>query len=169
MYKIGDNIVYGASGVMTIVDIREDSVTGDPKNYYILCEYGRANSSLTFVPMDNEKLTQAMHPVLSREEALFAVVRAGSLPDVDWVPDGRARTEKYKSILRNADRSEILAMIRTIYNTGLSRAAIGKKNFLADENVMNKAEGIIAQEFSISLGISELEVKEIINQRIKGI
>lgn len=169
MYKIGDNIVYGASGVMTIVDIREDSISGDVKEYYILREYGKANSSLTFVPMDNEKLIQAMHPVLSRDEALLAVVRAASMPDIEWVADGRARTEKYKGILRNADRSEILAMIRTVYNTGLRRAAIGKKNFLADENIMNRAEAIISLEFSISLGISELEVKEIISQRIKGI
>lgn len=169
MYKIGDNIVYGANGVMTIVDIREDSISGDVKEYYILREYGKANSSLTFVPMDNEKLVQAMHPVLSRDEALFAVVRAASMPDIEWVPDGRARSEKYKGILRNADRSEILSMIRTIYNTGLRRAAIGKKNFLADENIMNRAEAIISLEFSISLGISELAVKEIISQRIKGI
>ena len=38
MYKIGDNIVYGSSGVMTVVDIKDDDITGELKTYYLLAE-----------------------------------------------------------------------------------------------------------------------------------
>jgi hypothetical protein len=51
------------------------------------------------------------------------------------------------------DRLSILVMIRTIHNTGLRRAAMGKKNFLADEGVMQNAERILIEEFSIVLCI----------------
>ena len=110
-----------------------------------------------------------MHPVLTREEALGAFDEACAMADIAWIPEGRTRAESYKSIVKNANRAEILAMIRTIHKSGLSRVAIGKKNFIADENVMNRAEAILALEFSISLGVSEAEVKEIIKTRIKGV
>ena len=168
MYNVGDNIVYGMGGVMTIVDIRRESFTDEEKDYLLLRDYGRGDSSVTYVPMDNEKLMGCMHPLLTREEVMEAISLAKELPDVKWIPDSRARGEAYKDIMREANRAKILAMIRTIHHIGLAREAIGKKNFLADENVMLKAEGIILLEFSIVLGISEAEVREIIHREVKG-
>ncbi len=169
MYNIGDSIVYGMSGVMTIVDIRRELFTDEEKEYYLLCDYGKSGSSVTYVPMDNAKLMESMHPILTREEAIAAISLARELPDVEWIADSRSRTEAYRAIIRDANRAEILAMIRTIHHTGLARAAMGKKNFLADENVMLKAESIILLEFSISLGISEAEARKIIDSDIKGV
>ncbi len=169
MYNIGDNIIYGIGGVMTVVDIKRESLTGEEKDYYLLCDYGKHNSSVTYVPMDNPKLIESMHRLLSRDEVMDAISRARDLPDVEWIADSRQRTEVYRSIMRSADRPRILAMIRTIHNTGLSRAAMGKKNFLADENVMQKAESILILEFSIVLGLSQAEVRLLIDSEIKGI
>jgi RNA polymerase-interacting CarD/CdnL/TRCF family regulator len=64
MHKIGDKIIYGANGVMTIVDIREESVGDVSRSYYVLLPATGRASSLTFVPTDNEKLTSAMRPML---------------------------------------------------------------------------------------------------------
>ena len=167
MYKIGDNIVYGSNGVMTVVDIKNDDITGEVKTYYLLTEYGRPASSVTYVPMDNERLVSSMHLVLTAEEVESAFCEAQAMADIPWVAEGRARAEGYKSIVKRVNRAEMLSMIRTIHKTGLSRAALGKKNFIADENVMNRAEAILALEFSISLGISETEARELIRTRIK--
>lgn len=169
MYNIGDNIVYGMSGVMTIVDIKNVNLTGEAKDYYLLCDYGRSGSSVTYVPMDNPQLMENMHRLLTPDEVKDAIAEARRLCDVEWIPDSRQRSEAYRRIMRSARRSEILAMIRTVHNTGLSRAAIGKKNFLADEGVMQKAEGVIITEFAISLGIPEEDVRRIIDREIKGI
>ena len=169
MYNIGDNIIYGMSGIMTIVDIKNINLTGEAKDYYLLCDYGKSGSSVTYVPMDNPKLIENMHRLLSPDEIRDAIAEARLLSDVEWIPDSRARSEAYRQIIRSARRSEILAMIRTVHNTGLSRAAIGKKNFLADEGVMQKAESVIITEFSISLDIPESEARRIIDRDIKGI
>ena len=168
MFKIGDNIIYGVGGVMTVMDIRSDQITGEEKTYYLLCEYGKNNASVTYVPVDNEKLIASMHPLLSKDEVMSAISRAKELPDLEWIGDNRQRTEAYRSILRSMDRLSILVMIRTIHNTGLCRTAMGKKNFLADEGVMQKAERILGEEFSSVLGVSEDEVRNILNIEIKG-
>jgi CarD family transcriptional regulator len=168
MFKIGDNIIYGVSGVMTVMDLRRERITGEEKTYYLLSEYGKTNSSITYVPVDNEKLISGMHHLLSKDEILAAISRAAELSDLEWIADNRQRAEAYRGILRSMDRLSILVMIRTIHNTGLRRAAMGKKNFLADEGVMQNAERILIEEFSIVLCISKDEVKNILDREIKG-
>jgi hypothetical protein len=46
---------------------------------------------------------------------------------------------------------------------------MGKKNFLADEGVMQNAERILIEEFSIVLCISKDEVRNILDREIKGL
>lgn len=169
MYKIGDNIVYGMSGVMTVVDKRSEKLTGEEKTYYVLADYGKRGSSLTYVPVDNEALVANMRAILTYDEALYAISEAEKLADLEWIPDSRKRGDAYRNIMRSANRAEILAMIRTIHNVGLSRAAQGKKNYLTDEGVMQKAESILALELSLSLGISEPEARALIDKEVKAI
>jgi CarD family transcriptional regulator len=135
----------------------------------LLSEYGKTSSSITYVPVDNEKLISGMHHLLSKDEILAAISRASELSDLEWIADNRQRAEAYRGILRSMDRLSILVMIRTIHNTGLRRAARGKKNFLADEGVMQNAERILVEEFSIVLCISKDEVKNILDREIKGL
>lgn len=169
MFKIGDNIIYGVSGVMTVMDIRSEQITGEEKTYYLLCDYGKSGASVTYVPVDNEKLVSGMHHLLSKDEIMAAIRCAAELSDLEWIADNRQRVEAYRGILRSMDRLNILVMIRTIHNTGLRRAAIGKKNFLADEGVMQNAERILIEEFSIVLCISKDEVRNILEREIKGL
>lgn len=168
-FKIGDNVVYGAVGVMTVVDMREESFLDEAKEYYLLSEYGRDGSSVTYVPTDNERLVSAMRPLLSRDEALSAIKSAKEADDIEWPSDNRKRSETFKTIVESGDRALIMIMIRTIHNAGLRRAAIGKKNFLTDDNAMKKAERLISSEFALSLGVSEAEVRRIIEEDIKGV
>ena len=169
MHKIGENVVYGSVGVMTVVDRREEAFLGGKKEYYLLSEYGRDGSSVTYVPCDNEKLVSLMRDVLTANEARTAISEAATRADIEWRPDNRSRTDTFKTILESGDRAAILVMIRSVHNAGLRRAAIGKKNFLTDEYFMKKAEKLISAEFSLSLGISEGEVRDIIERDVKGV
>lgn len=168
-FKIGDNVVYGSVGVMTVVDMREESFLDEAKEYYLLSEYGRDGSSVTYVPTDNERLVSAMRPLLSRDEALAAIRSAIDGDDIEWTVDNRKRAETFKTIMESGDRVMIMIMIRTIHDAGLRRAAIGKKNFLTDDNTMKKAERLICSEFALSLGMSEAEVRRVIEEDIKGV
>ena len=83
MHKIGDKIIYGANGVMTIVDIREESVGDVSRSYYVLIPTNGRASSFTFVPMDNEKLLSAMFPLLTRDKIVELVRRSR---EVELIP-----------------------------------------------------------------------------------
>ncbi len=167
MLGVGDNVVYGANGVMTVVDIREETVADVKRRYYVLRAAGTNSDSLTFVPVDNEALVAMMRPLLTREEILSILHTQESEPELEWVRDNRQRAERFKKIIDSGDRARIIAMIRSIYKTGLRRGEEGKKNYLSDETAMRRAERLIASEFSIVLGIPEEKVPEFIENEIK--
>ena len=70
MHRIGDKIIYGAFGVMTIVDIREESALDVSRSYYVLKPTLSSSESLTFVPTGNERLVSFMRPLMTRDEAI---------------------------------------------------------------------------------------------------
>ena len=158
MYKIGDNVVYGSNGVMTVIDIREEMVGDAARSYYVLKAPVGHRDSLTFVPVDNEKLVEAMRPLLSREELIYMISYMDSVPEAEWIKDNRARSDKYKKIIESGDRDSIIAMIKAICASGVRREEEGKKNFLADEALMHKAEHVLYSEFACVFGIPEEDV-----------
>ena len=158
MYSIGDNVLYGANGVMTVVDIRDELVGATAQRYYILRAYGTRSESLIYVPVDNERLVLAMRPLLTPEQAKELIYGQAELPVIEWITDNRARGERFKAIVESGDRAAMLAMIKMVHESGLAREREGKKNFLTDENIKTKAEKILITELALVLGVSEQEI-----------
>ena len=162
MYGIGEMVVYGAFGVMEIVGVTAEMLGNEPKKYYVMREYSSNTSSLTYVPIENAALVEQMKPLLTPEEIVSVVKKAKTSPPLDWIEDNRARSEFYKKLLSTSDRCMLLLMIDAVRKTGIRREAEGKKNYIADENSMHRAEKLIATEFSLVLGIPESEVADFI-------
>jgi RNA polymerase-interacting CarD/CdnL/TRCF family regulator len=158
MYKIGDKVVYSSFGVMEIVDIRTEKVAAVSREYYILESICGLGCSQTFVPKDNDQLVSNMHPILTKSEMLDFIRKMESIPPLDWIADNRARSDRFKSLIESVDREAMISMIKLVRATAVRRAAEGKKNYLADENAMNKAQRLISSEISTVFEISEDEV-----------
>ena len=167
MHKIGEKIMYGAGGVMTIVDIREESIGDVCRSYYILRPTLARAESFTYVPVDNEKLVSSMRPLLTEAEIISLLRSAKDMPPLDWVNENRARQEYFKKIMESGDRAKLISMIRAIDENGLRREAEGKKNFLSDENARAKAEKLLFSEFSVVLGIPEEDVPAFVEREIQ--
>jgi len=165
MYNIGDKLVYGSGGVMTVVDIREETVIDTTRRYYVLQSLSGHGDSLTFVPVDNDKLVGAMRSLITKEEAYKIIDTMDEIPEVEWIKDNRARADGFKKILESASPRDIIAMIKAIDSSAKRRLDEGKKNFLADENIMRKAERAISEELSVVFGISEEEVSALVENR----
>lgn len=162
MHKIGDKIIYGASGVMTIVDIREESVGDVSRSYYVLIPTNGRSTSLTFVPADNEKLLSSMYPLLTKDEARELIRKSREVEPIGWINENRARGEFFKRVMESGDRLQMYAMIRAIDESAKRREAIGKKNFLTDETARHKAIRLLYSEFAIVFDIPEEEVEGLI-------
>ena len=166
MHRIGDKVLYGTDGVMTVVDVREVTVGGVSRNYYVLKGSAKKSSSETFVPTDSEELLSKMRPLLTKSEILGAIREAASIEAGRWEGDGRARLQRFRAVVESGDRAAMIAMIRSIYNSGRERTEQGKRLYLADETVMRRAEQLIHSEFSEVLGIPEEDVPAFIEGNI---
>lgn len=166
MHKIGDKVLYGAGGVMTIVDIREEAIGNDCRSYYILRPTLARTESFTYVPVDNERLVSSMRPLLTKDEIVELISSFKDMPALDWISENRARQEYFKKIMESGDRGKIIAMIRAIDENAVRREAEGKKNFLSDDSARAKAEKLLYSEISIVLGISEEEAKNYLSENI---
>ncbi|MBQ7356858.1 MAG: hypothetical protein IJW66_05595 [Clostridia bacterium] len=167
MYSVGENVLYGSGGVMRVVDVREENITGEKKNYYVLRAVGAHEDSLTFVPVDNEKLTSMMYPLMTREELDALLRRVADEDEEEWLTDSRQRGESFKKIMDSGDRLKLMRMIRSIRSAAERRSLEGKKNYLSDENAMRKAERLLYSEFSVVLGIPEGDVENFIVKEIE--
>ncbi len=165
MLGIGENVVYGGN-IMTVVDIREETVLGKSREYYVLRTEGEGDSSLTFVPSDNEALVKGMAPIIT-EEGIRDILTSlrGEVPR-RLHDDSRVRNNIFKKILEDGERAEIIRMIRDIKAEIAHRAESGKRGYLTDENILRRAERRIYSEFSLVLGISQSDVADYIEREI---
>jgi RNA polymerase-interacting CarD/CdnL/TRCF family regulator len=167
MHKIGDKVLYGANGVMTIVDIREESALDTCRSYYVLRPTLMNTQSLTYVPTDNERLVSAMRPLLTREEIEQLIISSSEIEPLEWVKENRARADRFKKVLESGDRRAMISMIRTVEQSAVRREAEGKKNFLADEGIKLKAQKLLFSEISVVFDIPEEEIPAFIESRLK--
>lgn len=157
MRNIGEYVLYGAAGVMTIVDIREESIGDVSRKYYVLRTASSRTDSLTFVPADNERLVGLMRPLVTKDELHRLAESAKDIEPCEWIEANRARSEAFKAIMESGDRVGMIAMIKAINEHGIRRSEEGRKNFLADETAKQKALKLLSSEIAIVRGISDEE------------
>ena len=167
MYKIGDKIVYGQSGVMTVVDIREEKVLSEKKKYYVLKSPDAGEGALTFVPVDNEGLLSLMRPLMKPSEIDEILSSVKESPQFQWIEDARIRATALKKLVDTGEVSDILRMIKAVEEKIALRTETGKRSYLSDEVIMKKAKKRIYSEFSEVLNLTFDETEKYISDMLK--
>lgn len=164
MFKIGDYIVYGNSGVCVVenIGILDSPAVAKDKVYYTLSPYYVKGSRIQ-TPVDNDKVV--MRPIISKEEAMDLI---DNMKDIEllWIEDEKRREIEYKNALRKCDCVELVKVIKTIHVLKQSRIAEGKKLTLGDEKYFHMAEDRLYEEMAVSLGMCKDKVKDFITERI---
>lgn len=159
-YEINDTVLYGIHGVCRIEDIRTDP----DGTYYVLKPVYDEKATL-FVPKGNERLEKKMRRILSAEE-IHQLIREMPEEESIWIQNEAVRKEKYKKILAEGDRRQLIQMIKTLYLRQQSQADKGKKLYKTDEKFMHDAEKMLYEEFAHVLSIQPEQVVPFITQEI---
>lgn len=152
MRSVGELVVYGASGVCRIEDIREESFSGSARCYYILHPITEQGNSRIFIPVDNEKLVGDMRDLLQAEELYEMVARVEPFSlTAEWPQDGRMRSKLCRDILASGDREQLIRIVKTVFGVRKSPSA-------AEEAAANRAAIMLYYEFSLSLQLEKADV-----------
>lgn len=162
----GTKVIYGASGVCTISDYREEDFGTGRKLYCVLTPSGEKSSADIFVPADNETLMNKIKVILSPEE-INALIDRIPEENMDWIDDSRERGAAFEKIISCGDRLKIAVLIKSIYLRKKECASEGKKIGIADERVMRSAERLLFEEFAAVLGIEPDDVRGFIMRRLE--
>jgi len=167
MFKKGELLVYGPAGIMKLVDVREEDIIGEKKEYYILEDINSKSSSLTYVPCDNADLVSLMRPVIDKKSAEKLIKNAKNIAPVSWENDNRVRAKKFREIIESADHEKLIALIKAIYLNAKERESHGKKSFLLDGTLIEKAENLLYSELSVALGVEKSEILPLFQENSK--
>lgn len=166
MYKINDMVIYGNEGICKITDLTKRSFANKIVQYYVLKPVYNEHS-VVYIPINNVELVSKMKRILSVED-IYDLIR--TLPDEEdcWIENDNLRKEKYREILRNGDRKELMKMIRTLYLYQQELKKNGKKFHAIDEKFFKDAEKTLYDEFAYVLKIRQEEVVAFISEQLEA-
>lgn len=152
MFRVGDTVRYGQSGVCRIEEIRDMTFGGMTQSYYVLMPLFKTGS-VVYVPCENEILSAKMLPPLTKKEVREAL-RLVREKEVEWIRDFRRRSEFAKKALSSGDRTEALYLIKSIYHHKREVLGQSARIHTTDDYFLKDAETLIFTEFSFVLNRS---------------
>ena len=164
MYKIGDLFVYGSSGACRITDIKKENFGKNETTYYILSPVFDIKETI-YIPIDNEALVAKMKRILTPEELITLIKTIPQKKSV-WIENVNQRREEYKRIIKKANREELLALIKTLYERRVELQQAGKNLSVYDERFFRHAQNIIHSEISLVLQIPREEIPSYIKKTL---
>ena len=164
MYNVGDFVMYGTFGICKIDSIEKRDLTGVEQEYYIL-KHTNSDKNIFYVPTDNAAAVSKMRPVCSKAEVDSLISHMNSEKPI-WIANDVKRKEEYSRIIKDADKHEIIRLIKTLYLRRKELAESGKKLRSTDENYLSLAENMLFEEFAFALDIDRSEVVEYIEKHI---
>ncbi len=156
MFRVGDIISYRAAGVCRVEDIRQEILTGEKKEYYILKPVSR-DSATVYVPCDNDLLCSRMTTLLSKADA-DAIVKKPYTVEPAWVENAKERQATFSAVISSGERGEIAGIIRALFRHKKEVAKRGRKFYASDERLLAAAQKAVVGELAYVLEWEETDV-----------
>ena len=166
MYQIGELVMYGIHGVCRIADVETRTVDRRKVEYLVLEPQGQTGSRY-LVPSGNPNAMAKLRPVMTRDE-LESVLLSEDVRVDSWIADENARKQRYRELISNGDRVELLRMVRTLNQHKQEQTAAGRKFHLCDENFLRDAQRLIDTEFSVILDIPTHQVRDYVLEKLNA-
>lgn len=167
MFKVGDLVYYGKTGVCEVIDVKTVRAPFSNKEelYYQLKPMYQ--SCFISVPVDNDMIY--LREIISEEEVTSLI---NSIPEMDeqafYCSNLNQLKDHYRQILDSRDNSKLLGLIISVSKKRIEVAAHKKKLGAVDEKFLKDAKGLLYGEFAAVLKIPKHEVENYIINRIKN-
>lgn len=165
MFKKGEHIIYGRSGICRIEDITHLNISGIDKKklYYVLVPLNVRGSRIYF-PVD--KKDAHARNLITEKEAMELLDEIQEIPKI-WVGNEKLREDAYKQALNSCDYRQWVSIIKTLYARQKERIARGKKLGATDERYLKLAEEALYSELAFVMGRKKEEMSSYIVDHVE--
>lgn len=166
MFKSGELIYYGKTGVCEVVDVvaRPNKSAGGSDLYYQLKPFYQ--TCLISVPVDNDKIY--IRKIITEDEVYSLI---GAIPDMDdtafYCSNLNQLKDHYRQIIDSRDNYELMRLILSVRRKRTEVIANKKKLGAVDEKFLRDAEGLLYGEFAAVLGIDRDDVEGYISKYLE--
>lgn len=165
MYKAGDMIIYGSTGVCRVKAITTPDFEKDKcRQYYALEPVYQ--DGVIYTPVDTKVF---MRPIITREAADALI---DQIPDMETEAYHnsvlRELEEHYNIYLKSHDCGDLLELGRSIYMKKQEILRQHRKFGAVDERFMKRAEDLLYGELAVALEIDKCQVEAYIAERLDG-
>jgi RNA polymerase-interacting CarD/CdnL/TRCF family regulator len=147
-YQVHDRVMHWTYGTGEIVSIEKKTLSGDTREYYVF----RTSDLTLWVPADESGENNLRPPLSSdlfRKQLKSLTKPAESLPDQPY-----PRQNELMERMRNRSLADICSVIRDL----TARESKGKLN-RSDQDIMNRAQSLLVDEWQLSLGGERHEIE----------
>ncbi len=166
MFHQGDYIHHATNGLCKVEDITTLSISGADQGrlYYRLAPV-EGRGSTVYTPVDNQKV--AMRKAMDAQQASQLIDEIPSIETL-WIPEEKAREQKYKQALMSVDSKCWVQIIKTLYLRRKDRLSRGRKVTSTDEKYLRSAENRLYTELALALGMEKEGMEAYITGRLSG-
>lgn len=163
MFKKGEKIVYGTTGVCIVDDVCEkELIRNQKKMYYVLKPVFQPNN-IIYSPVEDGKVF--MRPVMTAKEADELILKIPEIRNEN--SKACLSQEEYRAELSSHSSVDLIKLTAIIYQKKKSANANNKKLGFVDEKYMHLAESLLFGELSVALDIPLDEVQKYIKSKIE--
>ena len=157
MYRIGDLILYGRTGVCKVEEIVEGAEGGDGARRYYVLKPLYQNCSIQ-APVEGGKVPS--RPIISRPEAEELIQRMPEMPAEPYYNRNLNRLrEHYRSCMEECGCESLILLTKSLYMKKKEAEAQRRKFGAVDERFMREAENLLFGEFAAALEIDRESVE----------
>ena len=156
MYQTGQQVLYGIHGVCSITGTETRRFGKKKSDYYVLQPVNQPDSRY-YIPVGNPAALSKLRPLMTRQEML-ELLHSDQVRRNVWIPDENQRKLRYREMITQGDRAEILSMIYCLHRHKKEQQRLGRKFHQCDEGFLKDAEKLMNAEFSHILGLEPGQV-----------
>ncbi len=164
MFKTGDTVVHAAEGICRIEGIERKTFDGKNDEYYVLRSV-HDNRSTVYIPVEAVRLNPKIRLVLTKPQIDEIIGLVHAQTPLKYENDN-VRRKLFRECLSCGECEKIAQLIRTVFEIKTAIRKSGKRPRVTDERIIRETEAAISSEFAYSLGVSEEEVAELIEEKL---
>jgi len=163
MFKVGDFVVYGKTGVCKIIDICEKELIVNTKKQYYVLNPVFESKNIIYAPTDNEKIF--MRNIITKAQAEELILKIPMIRKK--IKFNEEELKELNTVLSSYTCDDLVGLTAQIYEK--KKLAIENKKRLgfSDERIMRKSENLLFGELAVALGINIEDVQEYIKNKLR--
>ena len=159
MFNKNEYVVYKRN-VCKIKELREVN----HNKYYVLIPVN--DNSLT-ISILFDKADSLLRKIISKEESEKLIEL---IPSIELIKvNDKLIENEYKNLFSTGKLEDLVKIIKTTYMRNYNRVSNNKKIGEKDENYFNKAENLLYNELSISLGMNYEDTKKYVIDKVEAL